>query len=267
MRSTGERASEKKPEEKRAGRGRRTILIVCAAILALAGLLHIISARRRAAQEFARFHISSNYLEEGGGASYTVADWGGGFDILLYNYEKEDIDQLAGVDMAYTVTAEHAAAGVKTQSGEAVAADADGAYLFAAEAAPAYHILHVTPEAGAADAITVTVQTTAPYQKTLTAKFQVRGYSKPDYTITDQNDGTVLLTVHTNDYQDTVTVLWEPEKFSPDTTNELMAAWTDETHIGCFPVSGNSTYELLFYKKTDDPYTGQTGTATEIALD
>jgi len=254
-----------KEKKKRFGfRARAAIICVLVAGGVLAA--RVISERKLA---FSRFHIGSNYLEEGGSASYTVADWGGGFDILLYNHEEEDIAQLATVDMTYQVTAEHAAVSVKKQNGEAVAEAADGGYIFGTEAAAAYHVLHVTPDAGAGqnDAITVTVRTTSPYQKTISAKFQIQPYRIPDYTVTDQNDGTVLITLHTNDYQDTMTVEWDPGKYSPDRTNEQMAAWSDETHIEYFPVDCNSTYELLFYKKTDDPYTERKGTATEIALD
>jgi len=256
-------------EKKRSILKGRTVPIVCAVALAAGGLLaaHIISDQKRAAQELSRFHISSNYLEEGEGASYTVSDWGDGFEIFLFNYEKEDINQIAAVDMTYTVTAEHAAVSVKRQNGDEVTAAEDGVYSFGTELTTAYHILCVTPEAGEADTVTVTVQTTSPYQKTLTAEFRVQSFRRPDYTVTDRNDGTVLITVNTNDYQDVMTVTWDPEKYSPDRTNELMASWTDEAHIGHFPVSGDSTYELLFYKKTDDSYTGQKGTATMISLD
>jgi len=271
MQCENENTSENKYDGKRSGLRSRTVLIACAAVLAAGGVLaaHIVSNHKRAELEFSRFHISSNYLEEGDGASYTVADWGNGFDILLYNYEKENISQISEVDMTYEVTADNAAVSVKKQNGEALAADAESVYSFGAEITTAYHVLHVTPnaDAGKTDAIVVTVQTTSPYQKTLTAKFQTHNYSKPDYTVTDQNNGTVLITVNTNDYQDSMTVKWDPNKYSPDNTNILMTSWTDEAHVGYFPVSRDSTYELLFYKKTDDPYTEHKGTATEIALD
>jgi len=247
----------------------RTVPIACAVILTAGGVLalHTFSEQRRAARELARFHISSNYLEEDAGASYTVGDWGGGFDILLYNYEKEDINQVATVDMTYKVTAEHAAVSVKKQNGEAVTAAAEGAYTFGAELTTAYHVLHVTPEAGSSEGIVITVQTTSPYQKTLTAEFRTQSFKKPDYRVTDQNDGTLLITVDTNDYENSMTVTWDPDRYSPDRTNELMAAWTEEARIGHFPVSRDSTYELLFYKKTDAPYAGQQGADTVITLD
>jgi len=247
----------------------RTVPIVCAVVLTAGGLLaaHIISDQKRAAQELSRFHISSNYLEESGGARYTVSDWGDGFEVLLFNHEKEDINQIAAVDMTYTATAEHASVSVRKQNGDEVPAAEDGVYSFGTELTAAYHVLHVTPEAGEGDAVSVTVQTASPYQKTLSAEFQVQHLSKPDYTVTDQNDGTILITVDTNDYQDVMTVVWEPEKYSPDHANELMSSWTDEAHIGHFPVSRDSAYELLFFKKTDDPYPGQKGAATMISLD
>jgi len=245
----------------------RTILLVCAVILAAGGVLalHIFSSQRRAAQDFSRFHISSNYLEEEG-SSYTVMDWGGGFDILLFNHEKEDISQLSTVDMAYTVTAEHAAVSVTRQNGEAVKA-ADGVYLFGAEPATAYHILHVTPDAGQEEPVVITVQTTSPYQKTMTAEFRLQAFQMPEYTVTDQNNGTIMITVTTHDYEDSMTVTWDPMKYWPDHSNTLMASWRSDATAGQFPVDRDSTYELVFYKRTNDPYTEQTGAATLIALD
>jgi len=257
-------------EKKRPSFRVQAVSMICAVILIAGGALavHIISDRKHAEQEFSRFHISSNYLTEGDIGSYTVADWGDGFDILLYNYEREDISQISSVDMTYQITAEHGEVSVKKQNGDTVV-ETDGAYSFGAELTTAYHILHVTPDTdvGEDDAITVTVQTTSPYQKTLAAKFQIQHYKKPDYTVMDQNDGTVLIRVNTNDYQDSMTVAWEPDKYSPDYTNVLMASWTDEAHIGHFPVSRDSTYELLFFKKTDDSFKDWYGVATMITLD
>jgi len=270
MRSKEERTSEREQKEKCFLRKRRVVLLVCAAILTAEGVLalYIFSFQGRAELE-SRFHISSNYLKEGGGASYSVEDWGGGFDILLYNYEKEDIAQLSTVDMTYKVTAEHGAVSVRKQNGEDVPAAAGGVYSFETEPAAAYHVLHVSPDAGAGEneAITVTVETAYPCQKTLTAEFRTQGRRKPDYTVTDQNDGTILVTVHTNDYQDTMTVTWKPDKYSPDTTGAIMASWTEDASVGHFPVSSDTTYELLFYKKTNDSYAEQKGAATVITLD
>ncbi len=241
--------------------------IACAVLLTAAGVLaaHMISERRRAELEFARFRVSSNYLEEDG-ASYTVTDWGDGFDILLYNYEKEDVSQTASVDMAYTVTAEHGTVSVKRQNGEAVEAAADGAYTFKKELTNAYHVLHVTPDDDGGP-VAVTVQMTSPYEKTMAAEFRLQKYRKPEYTVTDQQDGTVLVTVQTNDYQDTMTITWEPDRLTPDTANAVMVGWTDENPIGHFPAESNTTYELLFFKKTDDPYTERQGADTVITLD
>jgi len=269
MLSEKETTSEEKTEKVRPEAGKRKTWITCAAILLAGGALAagLFLMHRKAELEFSKFRISSNYLEEGEGASYTVSDWGGGFDILLYNYESEDISRLARVDMTYRVTAEHGTVSVRRQNGTAAATAENGDYLFDTQAAAACHILHVTPDADGDGTVSVTVQTTSPYQKTMTAQFQTRNRRKPDFTVTDQNDGTVLITVNTNDYEDTMTVIWEPDKYSPDTTNPLMSLWTDETNIGHFPVNSNTTCELLFHKKTDDPYTEQKGSATEITLD
>jgi len=265
----GKHSYEGKHAKKRSGSKVQTKWIACAAALAAGGVLtgHIISSQNRAA-ELARFHISSNYLAEDG-ASYSVADWGSGFDVLLFNYENENVNQISEVDMSYTVTADNAVVSVWEQDGDVVAAGADGVYLFDTEITNAYHVLHVMPEDSAEGAgpVTVTVETTSPVQKTLSAQFQIQKQSKPDFTVTDQKDGTVLIRVNTNDYQDTMTVVWDPEKYSPDTSNELMSSWEGGDGVGHFPASRDTDYELQFYKKSDDPCTEQTGSATEISLD
>lgn len=272
MQSNKKLTSSGKQKEKDSKCGIRIgLLAVCAVVLTTGGLLakYITSNQKQAEMESAQFHISSNYLlEEEKAAEYTVTNWGDGFDILLYNYEKENIAQVSQVDMAYKVTAENALVNVSTQQGASLIQN-DGIYSFKAETMMTYHMLHVTPNANVVkgDKITITVETTSPYKKILTAVFNIQNNSKPDYMVADQNDGTILITVKTNDYQDSMTVTWDAGKYSPDNTNVLMTSWKDEESNGTFKVECNSTYELLFFKNTDDAYTQTQGTGTEINLD
>lgn len=281
MQSRKEQISEEKRKKIRFGR-RGVLLLLCAAVLMSAGALarYITSNRQRAELESALFHISSDYLEEEEkNASYVVADWSGGLDIFLYNYEKENTAQISGLDLTYTVTAqivrdgataENVPVAVKTQSGQAVSPDTDGSYLFRAEAAPekTCHVLQVKPEDGIRkeDTVRVTVRTTAPYQKVLQAEFHAGSSSAPEYTAADLGDGTVLVTVRTNGYEGGITVKWNSGKYSPDNTNALMASWEDEKGAGGFPAARNSVYELLFFKNTDGEYPGAEGSGSEIVL-
>ncbi len=217
--------------------------------------------------ESAPFHISSDYLKEGENASYNVVDWGDGFDILLYNYETENVAQISTVDMRYTVTAENATVSVNTQAGTPIEKN-NNEYLFGKTNTQAYQILHVVPNSNVNvnDKVNVTVQSTSPFRKTLKAEFVIQNKYRPDYTITDQGNGTVLLAVKTNDYQGAMNVTWDPSKFSPDNTNSLMVSWQNSSPSESFSVNGNSTYELLFFKKTDAQYRDTNGTGTEITL-
>ena len=58
----------------------------------------------------AQFHMTSDYLEEDGknidntDAVYDITDWSSGFDILLYNYEKENLALIAADDIQYDVS-------------------------------------------------------------------------------------------------------------------------------------------------------------------
>ncbi|WP_165170534.1 hypothetical protein [Adlercreutzia sp. ZJ242] len=270
MRDDRQQSAESKPAKRGMRVAAWAALVFCAIALMASSLLakYVTESQERAEMESSGFHISSNYLEEIS-QTYTVADWGDGFDILLYNYEKENVAQVSEVDMTYTVTvSEGTTVSVTDQASNVPDEDNDDIYTFGKFANTTYHTLHVTPgtTVSKGDKITVTVTTVAPYKKMLTATFSIARNSKPDYTIEDQGNGTVLVTVKTNDYADIMKVTWDPDKLSPDNTNILMAAWKDENPTGTFTVESNSTYELLFFKKSDEDVGKTSGTGTEITL-
>ncbi|WP_165247613.1 hypothetical protein [Adlercreutzia sp. ZJ141] len=262
-------------------------LIVCVVALAVGSVAarYVTENPYSSEMESAVFHISSDYLAEpsgeGNSVSHTVP-YADTFDIYLYNYEKENVALISQVDIAYTVTAQNATVSVKTADGAPINPGEGGSYQLmkaAGEDGKAQQVLHVTPTKPTSpdNPITVTVKTTSPYVKTLTAKFTVAG-SVPSYTIEDQGDGTVLVTVTTNDYTGNVTLKWNNTRFSPDNTNELMSTWTDASAAGAtatsaqgiFTAQRNSTYKLLFFKNTAEPYNGgteKTGTGAEITLE
>ena len=116
------------------------------------------------------------------------------------------------------------------------------------------------------DTVTITVNTTAPYKKTLSATFKVVSEGSPSYTIQDQSDGTVLLTILTNDYSGNITVKWQTGQLDPDSTNTDMADWSDASGQGILKAEDNTTYQLLFFKNITDSFTERSGMGTEINL-
>ncbi|WP_165051136.1 MULTISPECIES: hypothetical protein [unclassified Adlercreutzia] len=263
-------------------------LIVCMVVLAAGSVAarYVTENPYRSEMESATFHISSDYLvecSEGQTPKQRVVPYAGAFDICLYNYEKENIALISQVDIMYTVevTTENATVSVKTADGTEVSPDAGSSYQLnkVTDADDkAQQVLHVTPNTPTSpgSSITVMVQTTSPYAKTLAATFTVAG-SVPSYKIADKGDGTVLVTVETNDYAGEVTLKWDSSKFSPDNTNDLMASWTDASATGATPgssqgkftVEPNSTYKLLFFKRTvaETYKVPVSGTGAEITLE
>ncbi len=252
--------------EKTKRRGWIYILAILLVIALLGGglLAKYISQNRQEAEMIsAGFHISSNYLEEGT-PHFNVSDWGDGVDILLYNYEKENIAQIAEMAINYTVTVEHGTLeSVKngaydvTPTGTVTATS--GSYILPLSTDIMNHTIRVKPDDSGQDVI-VTVKSTAPYSKELKASFNVSAKTLPAWTFAGREDGnTALLTIKTNDYAGTVTVNWPSAIYSPDNSDLLMKTWVDSTPTGTLTVEANSTYTLLFFKDTAAAVTAQSG--------
>ena len=105
-----------------------------------------------------------------------------------------------------------------------------------------------------------------PYKKTLSATFKIVSEGSPSYTVKDQSDGTVLLTILTNDYSGNITVKWKTGQLDPDSTNTDMADWSDASGQGILKAEDNTTYQLLFFKNITDNFTERSGMGTEIVL-
>ncbi len=202
------------------------------------------------------FHITSDLLEEER-VSYDVTDWRSGIDILLYNYEKENVALIAGDDISYTIKVD----------GKWVCTDPNKG-VFKKSKDRTSQTIHLTPgtDVKNGDTVTITVNTTAPYKKTLSATFKVVSEGSPSYTVKDQSDGTVLLTILTNDYSGNITVKWQTGQLDPDSTNPDMADWSDASGQGILKAEDNTTYQLLFFKNITDSFTERSGMGTEINL-
>lgn len=215
----------------------------------------------------AQFHMTSDYLEEDGknidntDAVYDITDWSSGFDILLYNYEKENLALIAADEIQYdvSITSNGTDGWGYTDSGDGHLNQSQNRIS---------ETLHIIPgqQAETGDRVTVTVTTTAPFKKVLKATFIAKDSNLPKYTIKDQADGTVLLTIKTEAYSGQVTIRWNKDDFDPDSNNPLMKTWKDSTQMSSIPVEKNSTYTLLFFKNTAADVSETSGSGTDISL-
>lgn len=209
----------------------------------------------------AEFHFTSDLLEEDG-AEYTLTDWSDGFDIELYNYEKENTALISGEDITYSVQLSDNQSWYCNDNNQ-------GKFEKDSSSGKAKsQTIHIQPQAGAKEGsqVTVTVKSKSPFEKTLSATFTMSGSKTPSYTIVDQNDGTVLLTIQTNSYSGDINVSWNKNKFDPDNTNEYMTAWKDSEANGTLKAASNTTYSLLFFKNTTENVTKRTGSGAAISL-
>jgi len=241
------------------------VVVLCAVLLCSQALLarYKTSNETQAEMISAQFHISSNYLGNvSENKEFSVVDWGDGIDVQLYNYEKENVALIAADAIRYKVTVTNGTFSVS--DGASPVTPSGEEYTLPKSASRISQILHISPS-GSGDVV-VTVKTTAPFAKTLKATFKINSKLKPDYIIEDQSNGTVKITVYSNDYEGSITVQWDAGKFSPDNTNKLMETWSDVTKLGSFTAESNTVYELLFVKNTADAYSKTEGTGTKIGL-
>lgn len=254
----------KRTKESTKRRGLMLVLIAVLAVVAISGTLlarYIATSQAVAEMISADFHISSNYLEETA-QSYTVTDWGEGISFQIYNYEKENLAQIAAEEITYTIDAPSGWTVTVEEAGQEVAPQ-NGKYTIGGGTMIAQTVTLV-PGEDAATSGTVEVKTTAPYRKTLSATFTVDAMQTAQYSVTDKGNY-VVLTVYSNDYADPVTVNWT-EAFSPDNTNSLMASWLDTYKTGTFTTQANTTYELIFFKNTADTYSTDITSGTTITI-
>ena len=227
---------------------RMTALVITLALFLAIGVTGGVLAKyvmvniQKAEMVSAHFHISSNYLKDTTTVpTYTVPQ-AGAFEIELYNYETENIANVAAMNITYKVTVEGGS--LTKVNGTDVTNISTSTYtLERGSAADEYRktdTLTITPTAAT---VTVTVQSTAPYIKSLTGTFTCTLKSVPTWKIENQNNGTSLLTIYTNGYSDTITVQCN---IAPDNTNNIMEGWTTGTNES-LTVGPNETYKLLFF--------------------
>ena len=233
----------------------RAALIAAAllVVLAVTGVIlarYVSSNRQRAEMLSSDFYISSNYLETTG-AEYTVTDTGNGVTFQLYNFAKENVALISSEPIRYKIEAPNWIVTVK-EDGVTVTPDGDGVYTFTAGGKKS-HSVNLMPDSGAdPKKVQVKVKSVTPYEEELSALFHLEGKTLPDYSIAD-NGSYVTVTIHSNDYNGAVVVLWT-EAFSPDNTNPIMVSWTDDNQPGNMTLTAHTTYSLIFLKNTTAAY-------------
>lgn len=243
-------------------KGKRILAIFLTAIL-LTGILTVgLLAKYRSHNQkqaeliSSQFHVSSDYLAENN-PSYEITDWQGGFDIQLYNYEKENTALIADDEITYSVVLSDTAKWTYSDEHEGTMEKSN---------VKQSQSIKINPQSTASenDSVTVTVNITAPFKKDLSATFTMHGKDQVDYNVQDRKDGTVLLTIQSNGYSGKINIKWDTGKYAPDNTNSQMTSWTDGSEE--LTVQKNTIYELLFFKKTVESITTTFGSGTTISL-
>lgn len=280
---------EKSTKKYTAHKHSRKLVILLAAVL-LTGILaggllarYRSNNQRQAEMIAAQFHVSSDYLKESNSEnsnsipSYNITDWKDGFEIQLYNYEKENTALVSDENISYEASVTPADKWQIADSSDGTFKDtlddvletksnADGSMKKQTDT------LVVKPKDGATinqnDKVTVTVTTTAPFTKTLSATFTVASTALPDNQLEQSSEDTNQwhLIISTNDYSGTVNINWNQLDLCPDTTNEHMDTWTNNG-TNNLDVLANTTYDLVFFStKTGSKFKLEATSGTAITI-
>ncbi len=223
----------------------RVLFIITAFLLVVACVAGVLLAkyisenRQQAAMISAGFHISSNLLE-----TTTVNNIGNVSPIIIevYNFEKENNEQISAVAIKYTVTVTNGTLVSVLDNGAIVPLE-DGKYSFPASAKRT-HQLTVNPS-GSGD-VTVSVAAVLPFTKTLSGTFN---FNDPQYKIEKDlhnPDGDLyVLTVYSNGYNGDITFVL-PSSVIADRTVPDQQTWLPGNSY-VFSVSDHSAYTLRFF--------------------
>lgn len=249
-------------KRKKCGKVKWIAIFTLFAVLLAGGLFakYISEHQKSADMTSSNFYFTSNYLEKSG-KSYDINDWQDGFDIELYNYDKDDETKVSQNDIKYKVN-------VSGDGDWTCKEGSEGSLKVGTSDNKTKQTIHINPSntSKKGNVFTVTVTTTAPYKKTISATFTATSSDKPDYTIEDKEDGSVSLEILSNDYKGDVEITWNKDNLDPDSTNKYMKQWKDSDQKGTITVEKNTTYHLLFFKNTTGSIQSRTGSGTSIEL-
>ena len=236
-------------------------LIVLVAVSASLIAKYVYDNKNNAQMLSSDFHFTSNYLEEDK-VTYDINNWQDGFDIELYNYEKDNKALISNTDINYTVTVE-----TSNPNGNWGCDDVNGGVM-TKSSTKSSNILKLKKSVNAkqGDKVTVTVKTTYPFVKTISATFVLSTVDSPSYSVDDNNDGTVTLTIKSNDSDSLVNISWDSDYYDPDSTNKYMSTWSDNAQSGTLQTEKNTTYKLIFFKNKDFTLTSVSGEGADIKI-
>lgn len=239
-------------------------LLVAVGSIGFVAAKYISNYQQEAEIHASNFHFSSNYLEYGSEAEFTVSDWGDhAITFLLHNYEKENTALIADTAITYSINVDPDwTVSVVDAAGKTVT-DSNGTYTMAASAAASSHSVTLTYNGdGEPTVVHVSVKAQSPYSKELKARFNLSTKKGIEYTVEDKGDYNIL-TLYTNNYYGQVLVEWG-DTHSPDNTCDYMGAWRDGTS-GTLDAKEYTTYTLIFFENAAGTYNKASFTVREGA--
>ncbi len=202
----------------------------------------------------ALFYTNGEYVEKiesGAPAQIKASGWNEGISLKLYNH---DGGKTSAIDLEYTVTLS-----------DNWTYTADKAKLSANTQDEA--VITLLPPETAEKGSTVSLEIkTSPYEITMKATFVLTDSNEPNWVLEDKGAYT-LLTIHTNDYNENITVTYPSAVYAPDTTNALLEKWV-RNGTGTFKAERFTTYELRFFEEAPAQYTftPSSGSGSEIEI-
>ena len=239
------------------------ILLVCSFGLGQTLAKFINVQRQGASSKADAFHFSSNYLTEQNN-TYNVVATDNIIEVEIYNYE---INNLALVSMGQINYSIEVSSGweyeVRDKDGQVINKSSVYSLDKLENGQLNHHKLYLQPN-GEQTSLTVSVSSSSPIVKTLSATFNMTSNHVVNYSITNY-DEYVVLRIETNGYSGNLTISWDNLKFVPDNTNSVMENWQNSSPSETLVVSAYNTYDLMFFKTTAGDYSGS-GTGTNITL-
>lgn len=227
------------------------MLLAAAVLLALGGITaarYVQQHRQDGVASAKEFYFTSNYLKESKeNATYFIDPKIGSFQIALYN--TEDLQRQTAKDIRYTVTAE--GAGVEDSANGTLTGEQQSMAL-----------LTVSPTV-AEGKVTVTAKAFSPYQKELTATFELALGNQ--YQVEDETGNTAaVLTVTCTDDGGSISIIL-PDGVVPDATDGRVDSESGEYK---FTAPGPGVYSLVLLKtnKNVDLSCDSTAFANQISL-
>lgn len=208
------------------------------------------------------FYFTADYLNESSPMSqYPAYD---SFSLTIYNYDKDNTALVSSVDVVYTTKIQYYNAS-DVQVGSDVTTSSN-----TLTSGQARTTTLSVPKVASASYCIVTVATTAPYVKTITARFNFPSVSADStYSFSDEG-GYCELTIYTGNSYLTPSLSWSSTYYAPDDTNPVLSGYTTNgtTQSITLSLSAYSTYSIVFFENSSVNHTEIVNTAytTSIVL-